>query len=187
MAYYPFFFINTYQEVFMSRGSCCRLTRMDPPPSPLPNTADHHWLAPIHIPLRPSRIHRRVRLGCWSSLLALPWLLAPQAILGTLLLLPGLLLWQQLRRPERPRAALLREDSSWELIHADGRRTAASLKPMPLVHPWLTLLRLESATGNVPVAIWPDSLPIAQRRHLRARLLLGNAHPGRLPPPDRSH
>ena len=154
---------------------------MEPHPHPLPGTADNRWLAPVQIPLCPSRIQRRVRLGCWSSLLALPWLLSPQGILGTLLLLSGLLLWPYLRRPQRFRAVLLREDSGWELIHADGHRTAACLRPMPLVHPWLTLLRLESTAGNVPVAIWPDSLPADQRRHLRARLLLGNVHPGRFP------
>ena len=72
---------------------------MEPHPHPLPSTADNRWLAPVQIPLCPSGIQRRVRLGCWSSLLALPWLLSPQGILGTLLLLAGLLLWQYLRRP----------------------------------------------------------------------------------------
>ena len=143
------------------------------------------WLAPIRIPLDESRIAQHLAYACWLPAAALPWLLEPPALLWAGCLLAGALLWQHRRRHSilpRPRSALLRADGGWELGLSDGRRIEARAGPAPLAHPLLTLIVLRSSIGSCSVAVWPDSLPAAQRRRLRASLLLGRTAPA--PPGD---
>ncbi len=131
------------------------------------------WQAPIRVPLRRSRMVRRLHLCAWGCVLLALTLVPPGVALCWLVVALPVEFQHWRRNRRRAHWSLLSvRDGNWYLGRPGLEPRRAVLRPGAWLHPLLTVLEFHSAGERLSLVLCRDSLPAADLRHLRARLLL---------------